>query len=117
MDNFTDKDLHCIARMLQGYTLGNEQCLYCKYAIECGTEFKRSEEIYMDAVCEKLERMTGVKLVLPYLSTHDHEDALKASWIENHPDLMDKLSKLSLKEQQDILGDPDTLRDICNLDV
>lgn len=115
MVDFTDKDLHCIARMLQGYTLGNEQCLYCKYAIECGENLLQSEETHMDSVRAKLQEMTGVRLVLPYFAKH--EDALKASWIENYPDLMDKLSKLSLKEQQDTLKDPGTLQDVRNPDV
>ena len=112
---FTDKDLHCMARVLQSHIRGDDvECMYCKYANECGDEFMKTGKLHRyEVMPEKLQKLTGVH-VWDINMTNQPKSILKASWIEEHPDLMDKLSKLSLKEQQDILGDPDTPRDEHN---
>lgn len=69
--NFTEKDLHCIARLIQNSFQAPEQesidntyrplygCMYCKYAV---SDCNKPEKINFKQVFKKLEELTGVKI-------------------------------------------------------
>ena len=112
--NFTDKDLHCLARKMQRELLDVEMdCLYCKYAVECSKDFKEKRlyhrEIVMEKVTKLLQEKTGVffshankKLVATKL--------LDGSWIEKNPNLMKLFTSKSFEEQLDMLCSQDILQ-------
>lgn len=58
------KDLHCIARMLQGSFCKHEPFFccsgYCQYSEECGESLRTTSKIHFDAVRQKLDSITGV---------------------------------------------------------
>jgi len=68
---FTEMDLHCIARLIQSSFQVPKQkkintyrpfygCMYCKYAIECAHAVEsRGERFHYDKVLKKLEELTG----------------------------------------------------------
>lgn len=66
MSELSEKDLHCIARILQGciYTDGDmfHCCKYCNYGRECTAEVKEKHTFHFDRVREKLQDITGVYL-------------------------------------------------------
>lgn len=66
---FTEKDLHCIARLIQNSFRAPEQkyirthrplygCMYCKYASECNTP----ENVNFKKLLKRLDELTGVSL-------------------------------------------------------
>ena len=74
MDNkqFTDMDLHCIARLLQSSFQAPKQekittarnlygCMYCKYAFECVSAVEqKGEPFHYRKIFKKLEELTGI---------------------------------------------------------
>lgn len=75
---FTDKELHCIARLIQNSFQAPEQekieetyrplygCMYCKYAV---TECNKPEKVIFMKILRKLRELTGVNV-----STHSTEE-------------------------------------------
>lgn len=69
--NFTEKDLHCIARLIQNSFQAPEQesidntyrplygCMYCKYAV---SDCNKPEKVNFLKVFKKLNELTGVKI-------------------------------------------------------
>lgn len=106
----TDKDLHCIARLLQSEYVGDGvQCLYCKYAFQCREKFFTTHKPPYQEVFKKLKRKTGVDIFLVNPETMQ-KDILDGSWIEKCSELLQKFTSISFEEQQDILLNPDILR-------
>lgn len=106
----TEKDLHCIARLLQSKCVGDSvQCLYCKYAFQCREKFFAAHEVPYREVLKKLKNKTGVDVFLANPRTMQ-KDILDGSWIEKCPELLQKFTSISFEEQQDILLNPDILR-------
>ena len=61
----SDKDLHCIARMLQDmWSERDTRCLYCKYAFQCLEQHNTTQKIPFFETLEKLQGITGVKICL-----------------------------------------------------
>lgn len=62
MKKFTEKELHCIARLLQGAIYGEHNvfdgCAFCKF--NCAT--KEDPNPNYDKLLEKLTELTGVDL-------------------------------------------------------
>lgn len=68
---FSEKDLYCIARLIQNSFQAPEQknidntyrplygCMYCKYAI---SDCVQAEKIHFQKVFKKLKKLTGVSL-------------------------------------------------------
>ena len=101
----TDKQLHCLARQIQGYRIENvDPCLYCKYGLECSDNNENIKQ--MEAVEKFIQDKTGV-WIIPHAKNAENELPLKASWIEDYPELLEKVKDLSLLERRDILTDPD----------
>lgn len=73
----TEKDLHCIARMLQGAFYKQDQLYccrgYCLYSQECSEEFKQTHTMHFNAVRNKLTDATGV---YNRLICHDTEERM-----------------------------------------
>ena len=106
----TDKDFHCIARLLQSKCIGDSvQCLYCKYAFRCREKFFTAHEVPYREVLKKLKNKTGVDVFLANPRTMQ-KDILDGSWIVKCPELLQKFTSISFEEQQDILLNPDILR-------
>lgn len=68
----TEKDLHCIARLLQGSIYGErgnafDGCAFCKY--RCKTE--KDPAPYFDEVMNKLDKKTGVAMLSSYGQRQD----------------------------------------------
>lgn len=66
-NTLTEKDLHCIARILQGCIYKNNllgYCeKYCQYTKECNAEVSQGHNIYFNTtVRKKLEKASGVYL-------------------------------------------------------
>lgn len=102
---FSDKDLHCIARKIQSELLESEEtCLYCKYAVDCS---KRIEGYYrinvMDKVMQLLQEKTGVFLRWWLNKKIATKKLLNGSWIEQCPELMEKFVGKSFEEQVEML--------------
>lgn len=109
-EQLTDKDLHCIARLLQSEYVGDGvQCLYCKYAFQCRETFFTTHEVPYQEVLKKLKSKTGVDISLVNPRTIQ-KDILDGSWIEKCSELLKKFTSSSFEEQQDILLNPDILR-------
>ena len=74
MNDLTEKDLHCIARIFQGviYKDGDmfHCCRYCMNEKECTQEVKTNQTLHFDRVQKKLQDITGVYLGL---DSHDIE--------------------------------------------
>lgn len=114
----TDQDLHCIARHLQNtFVERDSECRYCKYAFLCSEKMHNIKEFPFFKTVRKVEEITGVKI-----RVHDfaswHKNILAGSWIERCPELLEKFSNLSLKEQEKILSSPDifSYKDACSVD-
>ncbi len=107
MPELTDKDLHCIARILQSQLLGdNVQCMYCKYALECLEEYGHTHKASFIKVWKKLEELTGINIHL-FNSKTKQKDILAGSWIEKCPSLLEQFTNMSFEEQQDSLRNLD----------
>ena len=104
----SDKVLHCLARIIQDELSGEcVKCLYCKYALECTMEFKKSRYILFMKLLHELEICTSVSIFLiPKTKT---VAILKGSWAEKYPDVLNQLTSKSFEEQQDILKHLDIL--------
>lgn len=113
----TDKDIHCLARHLQGTFIDDEDfspCHYCKYSISCAehsaNRFKDTGKVrvyyYADELIPKLESMTGLTV---FRFRKPSTDCLAGSWLEEYPDLMKLFTKLSFAERLDILRNEDIL--------
>ena len=110
-----DKVLHCISRMLQEGTAGNDtKCLYCKYAPECRNEFETTGNLLFFDILQELERKTAVIITLTPETIQ--KKILRGSWIEEHTDLLKKFTNMSFDEQQDNLSCPDILGYLHNPD-
>ena len=69
--DITDKDLHCVARLIQGTFYANQMfygCQYCKYKDECVTPAILDDghidfnKLYDEVVRMKLQDLTGVRV-------------------------------------------------------
>lgn len=59
----SDKDLHCVARLLQGEIFAESLfygCSYCKYKSDCFYDGKL--DLHVDELRKKLQLITGVDL-------------------------------------------------------
>lgn len=104
-----EKELHCLARIIQSQELGEStECLYCKYAFECREEFEKQKAAQNIELLKRIKSITGVEV---FLCQEDvQSQLLLGSWMEKYPELMGQLTKLSFKEQLDILRNPDILK-------
>lgn len=69
MDNLTEKDVNCIARLLQGSIFEKNifyGCQYCKYGKECVESQKKERLMHVDIVRKKLQQITGVNMDYQY---------------------------------------------------
>jgi hypothetical protein len=82
MEEFTEKELHCIARLLQGAIYGEHNvfdgCAFCKY--NCQIEGDPNPDY--EKTLEKLTRVTGVNL-LPMCSTLFHSKFPYKKFLKN----------------------------------
>lgn len=66
-----EKDLHCLARILQGYRYRDGDmfgcCRYCPYHEECDKDAEKGKTYFTGTVTGKLQEITGV-----YLGTNTH---------------------------------------------
>jgi hypothetical protein len=114
---FTEMDLHCIARLVQSSFQAPEQeeiktvrrlygCMYCKYAFECGNAVEqRGELFHYRKILRKLEELTGVRE--PYTpSTLEPDDIgrrfFPGSYYMEHPEA---LCKLKMVHPEHMMGD------------
>ena len=82
---FTEKDLHCLARLMQSEeSVTNVKCLYCRYAIECKEDFMQNKKLPYMPVLIKLEQITGVNIFMSQESIQ--KEILAGSWIEKNPE-------------------------------
>lgn len=105
----TEKDLHCLARIIQSEESAYDaKCLYCKYALDCKEEFMQNKKApYMSAL-KKLGQITGVNVLMN--QENIQKEILAGSWIENHPDLLERFMDMSFTEQLWILRSHDILK-------
>lgn len=77
VENLSEKDLHCMARILQSYLYTNDDmfgcCRYCLYQDECNRKAREGKTYFTEAVTEKLQEITGVYLGI---NTHNLESKL-----------------------------------------
>lgn len=69
MDELTEKDVACIARLLQGSIFEDSifyACRYCKYRKECLESHRKSQDMHVDTVRKKLQQLTGIDLDYRY---------------------------------------------------
>lgn len=102
----TEKDLHCIARLIQNLFQSPEQktiqtsrefygCMYCKFALECQTP----KTANFSKVLKKLRELTGVMV-----STYQCEPErlgytfLPASYYLEHPEYLHYLKSIHTDE-------------------
>ncbi len=66
IESLTEKDLHCIARILQGCEYKDSMlycCNYCLYQVDCLGKVEGNRKMYFFEVArEKLQNITGVYL-------------------------------------------------------
>lgn len=101
---FTDKDLHCIARLIQSSFQAPEQesidtyrplygCMYCKHSPECyapGIKRFQFRELF-----DKLENITGVSMGANAPDTeHPGVSFLPASYYVEHPETICALERV-----------------------
>ena len=119
--NFTEKDLHCIARLIQSSFLAPEQesidntyrplygCMYCKYSPECYapgiTKFQFRK------LFDKLENLTSVSIGAYTPDTKRLGDSfLPASYYLEHPETIYALEKVhphdTVEETKKVLDKP-----------
>lgn len=65
--DLTDKDLHCISRLIQSAIFAEEEnilygCRYCKYSLECRDRILNRKGLYNTELRKKLQKLTGVDL-------------------------------------------------------
>ncbi len=75
----TDKDLHCVSRLLQSSIFAESifyGCNYCKYKNDCFDEAEPKEEMYIDMLRQKLQDITGIDLD-PCYNCNDLEQKFK----------------------------------------
>ena len=102
----TEKDLHCIARMLQEYWNDDAKgtmCLYCKFATECGRE-KRGNRPYFLLAMKKIEKMTGVRIYSP---KGLGDGIFESSWIEKDEKFLQKMKRMNADERNKFLMSDD----------
>lgn len=74
---FSNKELHCIARVLQAYYFPADEnaklsgtgfgcCWYCKYTNECHEDLKNGNGLFHQKVRDKIQNLTGVRLFEPF---------------------------------------------------
>ena len=73
MDELIEKDLHCIARLVQAAVFYDnhrliDYCYYCKYKPECDQQVMKDRKLHLATVRKKLQKITGV-----YLDTGTHD--------------------------------------------
>lgn len=106
----SDKNLHCIARMLQNiWSERDTHCLYCKYAFQCLEQHNTTKKIPFFETLEKLQGITGVKICLSSPGTMQ-KDILAGSWIEKSAELLNHFTGMSFEEQLGSLQNPDILK-------
>lgn len=106
---FHEKELHCIARLIQSRELGEyTECLYCKYAFECMEEYAKQKKVHSIELREKIKSITGVEIIL--CQEDVQSEILLGSWIEKYPELKERLINISLKEQLKVLQAQDILK-------
>ena len=69
MVELTEKDVACIARLLQGSIFEDSilyACQYCKYGKECLESHQKSQDMHVDTVRKKLQQLTGINLDYRY---------------------------------------------------
>lgn len=107
-EKLSDKELHCIARMLQSAWRAPEQesiptsrifygCWYCKYSHEC----KIPSKMNFRKVLHKLRKMTGVN-ILPVCEAGLGDTFLPASVFIEHPEELKYLEKHHPEEYQSL---------------
>ena len=73
----TEKDLHCLARILQGSNYMDGDifgcCKYCLYQEECNKDVKEGKLYFTQVVTQKLQDVTGVYLGI---NTHNIKEKL-----------------------------------------
>ncbi len=105
----TEKDLHCLARIIQSEESAYDaKCLYCKYAFECKEEFMQNKKAPYMPVIKKIEKITGVNIFMSQETVQ--REILAGSWLENYPDILERFTGMSFQEQLELLGSPDTLK-------
>lgn len=76
----TERDLHCMARILQGciyledYIFGC--CRYCLYHEKCDKDAQQGKTYFTETVIRKLQKITGVYLGI---NTHNLEEKLSVN--------------------------------------
>lgn len=109
-EKLTDKDLHCIARMLQSaWDAPDEEefgengittsrcvygCMFCKYGMECAEEFRNGNgnNVHFKKIFRKLQEKTGV-VVHSYREQPVGRTFLPASAYLEHPEMIDWLNE------------------------
>ena len=67
-----DKDLMCVARILQSVLFENKMgivfygCIFCDNAVECAQLFYKTGNVHFDSVRKTLQDITGVDLGYHY---------------------------------------------------
>ncbi len=71
------KDLYCLARILQGYNYMDGDmfgcCRYCMYQESCNRDAKEGKMYFTKVVTKKIQEITGVYLGI---NTHNLEEKL-----------------------------------------
>ena len=63
MERLNEKDIHCLARLLQGAIFEEDLlygCRYCNYGKECNASFKRNHQMHFHVVRRNLGEITGL---------------------------------------------------------
>lgn len=114
---FTEMDLHCIARLIQTSFQAPEQkdigntyrplygCMYCKYAFECeNMKNENNGKHNFDRVLRKLEELTGVyQSTAPSQLTSESigRKFFPASAYIEHPEMLHELGKIHPQKMMD----------------
>lgn len=73
----TEKDLHCLARIIQGCKYMDNDifycCKYCLYQEDCNEKAKHGKIYFTETVRKKLQEVTGVYLGI---NTHNLKEKL-----------------------------------------
>lgn len=105
----TEKDLHCLARIIQSEELAYDtKCLYCRYAFECKEYVMQNKKLPYMPVLKKIEHITGVNIFMNQETMQ--KEILAGSWIENCPELLKRFNGMSIHEQVVFLKSHDCLK-------
>lgn len=103
MENLTEKDINCIARLLQStWDAPDEEefgengihtsrcfygCMFCKYGSECAEAIQKGHEAHFRNVFQKLHELTGV-IVHSYMPQPVEKTFLPASGYLERPEMI-----------------------------